>query len=137
LTQVRQALATALSGITVDGKTLTAIPRLAGQLDPPAAVIAPADGDFLTYRTSSSTHDLVLAVTVFLQWGEDQSATESLDAMIATSGASSVFAAVDANQTLGGVVDAAEVISARDYGIREFPNEVRYLSCEFLVEVLL
>lgn len=133
LTEVRNALKTVLE--TIDGLQVHSFPR--GVITPPAAVIMPADGEFLTYRVSmDTTHDLELSVTVFTPWGEDQSATEALDAYIADSGAYSVYAAVEADQTLGGIVDGCQVVSAGNHG-RVTYNGIDLFACEFGLEILL
>jgi hypothetical protein len=132
LTQVRQALKTRLDTIT--GLSVYAFPP--GTVTVPAAVITPQPGEFLTYRTSNVSHDLDLVVTVFVQHGDDQSATEELDAYLADSGSQSIYLAVESGQTLGGVVDCCAVTGARNHGTFTF-GEVQYYGVELAVEVLL
>lgn len=132
LTQVRQALKTTLE--TIPGLRVYAFPK--GSVSPPAAVIMPAEGEFLTYRTSNVSHDLDLVVTVFVQWGDDENSTETLDAYLADSGTYSVYAAVEADQRLGGVVDGCNVVAARDHGKVTYAG-ADYFACGFAVEVLL
>jgi hypothetical protein len=141
-TQVKEALGVVLAAIPAqtlsDGstKTLTVYPELPGQIVPPAAVIAPGDGTLLTYRTSNFSHDLSLTVTVFVQRGQNRSTDEQLSGFISIAGDQSVYAAVDANSTLGGVVDDARVTQARNWGVWTF-GEITYLGVIFDVEVLL
>lgn len=130
--EVKDALGTVLE--TIDG--LRAYPRLTGQINCPAAVIAPGPGTFLTYRTSNVSHDLDLVVTVLVQRGTDRTADEQLGGYIADSGPLSIYAAVNTNSTLGGVVDDAWVVSASDWGTFVV-GEVSYLGCNFAVQVLL
>lgn len=133
LTQVRQALATTLSMIS--GLRVYAFPK--GEISPPAAVIMPADGQFLTYRvTMDTTHDLELTVTVFTQWGADANSTEALDAYLADSGTKSIYAAVNADQTLGSTVDSCTVVAAQNHGKVTYAG-ADYFAVEFQVEVLL
>lgn len=133
LTQVRQGLADALA--TIDGLNVYAFPP--GQVQVPAAVIVPADGAFLSYRaTMDATHDLELTITVFVQRGQDRSQTEALDAYLADSGSQSIYAAVEASQRLGGIVDGCNVVAASNHGTFNY-GEVQYLGVEFSVEVLL
>lgn len=131
-TQVKTALGTTLN--TIPG--LTVYKFIPGQIMVPAAVIAPGTGSFLTYRTSNVSHDLDLTVTVFVQRGQDRSADELLSEFISDSGDMSVYAAVDADSTLGGVVDDARVVQAQDWGVFTY-GELSYLGVVFLVEVLL
>lgn len=133
LTEVRQALATTLG--TISGLRVYAFPK--GEISPPAAVIMPADGAFLTYRvTMDTTHDLELTVTVFTQWGGDVQSTEALDAYIADTGTKSIYAAVEADQTLGGVVDSCVVVNAQDHGKVTYAG-ADYFAVGFAVEILL
>lgn len=138
----KAALATVLGRLTgVVGPantpvTVTVYPRLPGQINVPAAVIAPGGGSFLTYRSSNFSHDLTLDVTLFVQRGQDRSATDLLDLFLADTGDLSVYAAVDADSTLGGEVDDARVVQAKDWGVWTF-GEISYLGVIFTVEVLL
>lgn len=133
LTQVRQAIATVLGAI--DG--LSAHPFEPGSITPPAALVHPAPGAFLDYQvTMDAAHDLRLVVLIVVQPGEEQSWAEQLDAFIADEGASSIFAAIDANQTLGDLVDGCHVTVAQDYGTYTVGG-ADYPGVEFAVEVLL
>lgn len=116
--------------------SVTVYPRLPGLINVPAAVIAPGPGTFLTYRTSAVSHDLTLDVTMFVQRGQDRSTTDMLDLFVADTGGLSIFAALDADPTLGGEVDGAWVVDAKDWGVWTF-GEVSYLGVVFTVQVLL
>jgi hypothetical protein len=130
--QVREALQTRLSSIT----GLTAYASPPGTVNAPAALIAPNDGQFYTYNTSQTSHDLELVVAVFVQMGERQSATEELDRYLDDSGTYSIYAAVAADPRLGSTVDAAVVTAAQNYGTHTY-NGVDYQGVEFVVAVLL
>lgn len=130
VTQVREALKTRLESIT--GLHVYAQPP--GQVQVPAAVITPADGDFLDYDTSAGTEDLELTVTLFVQRGQERSSTEALDAYLL--GSTSVRNAVAADPDLGGTVDSCRVRSARNHGTFTY-GETSYYGCELSVEVLL
>ena len=133
LTQVRQGLAAALG--TIDGLEVHAFRP--GTITPPAAIVYPAPGAFLDYQvTMDAAADLRLVILVVVEWGEEQSAAEQLDAFIADSGPSSINGTVDANQTLGGIVDGCDVVNAQDYGTYTVAG-VDYLGVEFPVQVLL
>jgi hypothetical protein len=133
ITQVRTALKTRLQSIP----DLEVYKKPPGSINPPAAVITPTPGSFLTYRTSAVSHDLELLVAVFVQWGEDDSATEALDAYLADSGTYSIYAAIQADPRLGNVVDSTIVIDAQNYGKHEYPEGNPYLGVEFNIGVLL
>jgi hypothetical protein len=130
--QVRDALQARLESIS--GLTVYAHPP--GNVNVPAAVIAPNTGQFYTYKTSQTSHDLELVVAVLVQMGELQSATEELDRYLDDAGSYSVYAAVAADPRLGNTVDDAEVIAAQNYGVITY-NSVDYQGCEFVVAVLL
>ena len=106
-----------------------------GQVSPPAAVVAPAPGTFLTYNvTTDGAEDVTLVVTLLVSDAVDRAAQDALDAYLADSGASSVKAAVDGGITLGGAAHFATVTSARNYGLIDYGG-VQYLGCEFVVTV--
>lgn len=132
LSEVREALQTTLEAI--DGLTVYARPP--GTVNPPAAIVSPADGQFLTYLTSQTSHDLDMLIAVLVQLGTRESATTNLDEYLEDAGGKSVFAAVQADPTLGGVVDSAAVTGAQNYGVITY-NGVDYQGVELTVEVLL
>ena len=141
-TEVKTALGTVLAAmppqVLTDGstKTITVYPEMPGQIIAPAAVIAPGDGTLLNYRSSNFSHDLSLTVTLFVQRGQNRSTDEQLSGFISVSGDQSIYAAVDADSTLGGVVDDARVTLARNWGVYTW-GEISYLGVVFDVEVLL
>jgi hypothetical protein len=131
VTQVRAALATVLA---VDGLTVHAF-RPQG-ITPPAAVVMPPPGDYLTKATIDGGYDLQLVVGLYVEWGDDQSATEQLDAFLTATGTSSLIAAIDANPTLGGVANSAWATAAADYGVYTWA-EIPYYGGLLPVTVLL
>lgn len=132
ISQARAALAATLA---MDGVQVNAFPP--GTINVPALVITPAEGDFLTYKTSfEGSPNLTLLVTLFLQRGQDRSTNDLLDQFAADTGAKSVFAAVEADQDLGGVVTQAYVTTAGNFGSFTFAG-AEYLGCTFTVEIML
>lgn len=133
LTQVRQALAAVLG--TVDG--LNPYAFRAGTIVEPAAVVTPAPGEFLNFKPTLATAvDMRLLVGLFVSAASDEAGSTNLDAFLADSGPSSIYAALAADSTLGGLVDDASLTAAQDYGTYSY-NSVDYYGCEFLVEVML
>ncbi len=131
---VKVALGNTLTA-AVDG--LRVYPRLLGQINPPAAVITPNTGPFLTYGTTfDGGDDLDLAITLLVARGDDRTADEKLGAYIARSGSRSILAAVAGDRTLGGLVNEAWVTGAQDWGVITVAD-VAYLGCVFPVKVLL
>lgn len=130
-----EALAEAFSGIS--GLKRFSFPP--GDLGaPPAIVVSVADGEFADYSPTmdDDVTDVNLVVNVFVQWGENRAAWQKLTPFIAPSGASSLVAAVNADPTLGGVVDSALIGGARNVGPYTW-GATRYLGAEFPVEVFL
>lgn len=132
ISQARTALAAAL---VMDGVQVNAFPP--GAINVPALVITPSQGEFLSYKDSfDGQASLTLIVTAFSQRGQERSSNEELDAFLAQSGARSVFAAVENNPTLGGVVSSAAVLSAGNYGSFTFAG-AEYLGIALTVEIYL
>lgn len=111
---------------------------------PPALIVEADNGDFLDYQPAMSdgqgnpVADCRLLITVFVQYGESKAARDALRPYLADSGSQSVRAIVAADPTLGGVVDSAIVVSARNLGRYSLgEQERRYLGVEFPVEVML
>lgn len=100
----------------------------------PAAVVVPAD-PFASYDVAmGGVHDLLFTVALVVSKAWDRTAQDALDSYIDSTGAKSVFAALEADPTLGGVVADATLRTAGNYGLITW-GERQYLGCEFLVEV--
>lgn len=137
LTQVRQALAAALDAIP----DLNAHAFAPGAVTAPAVVVKPATGQFLNYRPTMGTGaadaaDLLLVVGLFVAGTDEEASSEELDAYLADSGTRSVYAAVAADPTLGGLVDDVALLSATNYGSYTY-GSANFYGCEFPVAVLL
>lgn len=133
LTEVCQALADTLA--TIDGLNTYAF--WAGTIVEPAAVVVPASGPFIDYRVDlSGSVDMQLVIGLFVNGAPPQTGAERLNAFLADAGASSVYAAVRADPTLGGVVSDAAVQLAQDYGTRDYAG-TPYLGCDLAVQVML
>lgn len=101
----------------------------------PAAVVMPGEPlvvfDSTFARGSDEFNFLIL---LLVQFANERTAQDALDAYLAGSGASSVKTVVEADQTLGGAVAYVTVTSAINYGAREYAG-VQYLGVEFTVVV--
>ena len=71
---------------------------------------------------------------VFASHAHEDTAQDTLDAFIDRTGASSVFAAIDADPTLGGIVDYAVVTGATDYGSLTV-GALELFGCDFVIDV--
>ena len=131
-TAIRAALATSLQN-QVSGLRATANRPL--QVNPPMAVIMPSTGSFARYSaTFEGEVDYTLRAILLVAPADSTAGEDVLDPYIATSGAQSIWAAVQADPTLGGVVSSAAVTEAASYGIMNFTG-IDYLACHFIVSV--
>ena len=129
--QVRQALADRLASIS--GLRTTA--NRFAQVNPPMAVVMPQTGTFVRYSvTMDGETDYNLRAIVLVSEGDSLSGQDLLDAYISQSGPSSVWAAVQADSTLGGVVSYAAVVEATAYGLMNF-NGIDYLAAHLIVNI--
>ena len=128
---IRQALAATLAS-AIPGLRTTTNPL---QVNPPCAIVMPVTGTFVTYgSTTDGQVDYHQRVIVAASLADSQSGESELDAYIATTGPQSVYAAIQANSTLGGVVSYAAVIEATGYGIMNLSG-VDVLAAHFIVEI--
>lgn len=130
-TQIRQALATTLN--TIPGLRATA--NRNAQISPPAAVIMPVTGAFVTYgETMDGEASYLLRAILLVSEGDSASGQDNIDPYIATSGPSSILATLQANPSLGGVVSWAVLTQATGYGLINFAG-IDYLGCHMIVSV--
>lgn len=99
-------------------------------INSPAAVVFRRSTDF---DSSTDSDDLTFGITVFIDLAR-QSAQDELDAYTAGEGANSIRAAIDADPTLGGVVDWCRVAQVESDRVTEWSN-VRCLSADIVVQV--
>ena len=129
---IRDGLKTRLA--TISGVTVyDTVPDF---LDPPAIIIAPFNT--LSFDTTmargADTYDI--PIVLYIQRVDAASAQDSLDAFLASSGGSSVKAAIQGDPTLGGAAMSARVVSATDYGEYEVSQGTVYLGVTFNIEVI-
>jgi hypothetical protein len=111
---IRAAIATTLDvidGLRVFGYAKEGTP-------PPLAVVVPGQGQFLKFgpvEGPSIPVDFTATVELFVARGTDRTGQDQLDAYLATTGPSSIYATIDANHKLGGVVDYCYVDAAEGY----------------------
>lgn len=134
ITDAMQALADAFSSI--DGLNTYAFPP--GTIEVPAVVVSMPAGELgdLSPVMDEGAMDLSLVVNVFVQWGDDESAWSQLLPYVAPTGAYSLFAAVRADPTLGGVVDSTLIGQPTNAGPYTY-GAIKYLGAEMPVELLL
>lgn len=130
-TQVREALAARVGVIT----SLSVYDENAEQVNAPAAIIAPVQGTFIRYGTTfDGSADPALRVILLTARANSSGGQAAIDPYLATSGDSSVYAAIQADPTLGGVVQSAALTEASGYGVISW-NGIEYLGCSLIVEI--
>jgi hypothetical protein len=129
ISSIRTGLATRLA--TISGlRTAATMPDLPS---PPIAIVIPDNINFDdTFHRGMDT----LTFRIFLVVGraDERTAQNSIDGYCATSGASSIKAAIEGDKTLGGNAFDCRVTDMRNYG-SVLISETTYLSCEFVVIV--
>lgn len=131
LTTACNALATTLS--TIAG--LRVSPTFLAQVNPPAAVIMPQPAQSLRFDTLGGGISYLLRVVVLTSYTEDASSVALMNSYLATKGPLSVSAALQANPTLSGAVEYANLETSRGYGLSDWAGQT-YLMAQFLVTVM-
>jgi hypothetical protein len=130
--QVRQAVADYLTA-AITGFRVTA--NRFGQVNPPMGVVAPQTGRLITYsQTFDQETDYNLRLIMLVSEGDSASGQDALDGYLSPTGGNSIYAAVQADPTLGGNVSYAAVIEATGYGLMNW-NGVDYLACSLVLNV--
>jgi hypothetical protein len=129
ITNIRSGLATRLATIT----GLRTAATMPDNPNPPIAIVIP---DNINFDNAFQRGMDTLTFRIFLVVGraDERTAQNSLDAYCATTGTSSIKAAIEGDKTLGGSAYNCRVTDMRNYG-SVLIGEVTYLSCEFVVAV--
>ncbi len=135
LAQIRAGIQTALRTIATFDPGQVHATRVA-TITPPATIVEPAPGEFYEYDTSSDSHDVHLVILVLVSRADDASAWTELDPYVHPTGAQSISAAIEADPTLGGIVDDCDVRAAMDYGDYDIGG-ISYFGCQFALDVML
>lgn len=132
LVAVRDGLATRLAAIS----GLRVYDTVPDSVAVPAAVVTIAPGDFLDYDVtlSDGADNLHFSVLLLVSKASERAGQDQLDGYLAPTGASSVKAALEGDNTLGGVSQWVAVSSARNYGYRTV-GDTEYLGCELAIDV--
>ena len=128
ITQVKTGLAARLA-------TIAGLRTYAYQPDQLNAPMAYSNRNTITYhRTFGGMTEQEYTVTVIVARATERTAEASVDGYTSYDGTTSVRAAIEADRTLGGVVDDLIVESAT--GIQSVSaNDTEYLSVDFVVRV--
>lgn len=127
---IRTALSTALSTL-FNERVATEPPD---QITPPAAVISGPDPITYGETFEGTTHHLTFTVRVLVSRNVPRAAQSALDGYMGD-GAGSVYAALEADQNLGGTVVSAQVVTAQNVGDITV-DQVTYAVVDFTVDVM-
>lgn len=137
VTQIRQGIATRLA--TISGLRVHAF--VVGDVAPPAAVVIPGDPGrknamAIAYDATMGrgSDDFLFTVLLLVANKVERASQEALDTYLAGSGASSIKAAIEGEDSLGGVAHFTRVVGVRDYGVVSYGGQ-SYVGAEFMVEV--
>lgn len=131
IAELREGLAVRLRTISGLASTATA----PANAQPPYAYVLPS-APFITFDTSFNrgADEYQFTVRVIVGAVDQQGSQLLLDAYLAPSGSTSVKAAIEADETLGGKAFDLRVQSVSNYGAF-IVNESTYLGAEFSVQV--
>lgn len=127
--QIRDGLVTRLQTIT----GLTAYDHVPGQVNAPAATVSRRLTRFDSVMARGAD-DFEYVVRILVSTADPKLAQEAMSLYLAGSGGASIKAAIEGDQTLGGVANFARVSEASEEGITSV-GEVDYLAVDFTVEV--
>jgi hypothetical protein len=137
VTDIREGLKARLD--TISG--LRAHAWVVGDIVPPAAIVIPGDPSrksslAIAYDATMGrgSDDFLFTLLILVSNKVERSAQEALDGYLAGSGATSVKAAVEGEDSLGGVAHFTRVVGVRDYGLVTYGGQT-YVGAEFMVEV--
>lgn len=129
LPQIRDGLKTALSNIS----GLQVYDTVPGQIVTPAAVVRRRSGPRQD-TLGGATVEYTMLVTFLSGKISDPDAQDQIDAFISPHDSGSVFSALAASPTLGGVVDWAKVTDVEQDQIIEYANG-SYLGVDVVIDV--
>lgn len=132
LTSIRDGLKTNLE--TISG--LTAYEYVPDWIEPPIALVAPINSLNYDSTMARGADTYEIPVIVYISRVDAQLSQDTVDGYLASTGATSVKAAIESDPTLGGAAMSVRVISATDYGEYEVTQGTSFLGVTFNVEVI-
>lgn len=132
LTSIRDGLKTNLE--TISG--LTAYEYVPDWIEPPIALVAPINSLNYDSTMARGADTYEIPVIVYISRVDAQLSQDTVDGYLASTGATSVKAAIESDPTLGGAAMSVRVVSATDYGEYEVTQGTSFLGVTFNVEVI-
>ena len=131
LTSIRNGIATNLGNIT----SLFVYGYVPDSIEPPTAIVGVVES--VEYDTSmargADTYEI--PVLLYVSRVDAQDSQETLDTYLASTGANSIKAQIESDQTLSGSAMSCRVVEASNYGVYTI-NDIEYLGVEFEVSVV-
>jgi hypothetical protein len=133
IAEIRAGLAANLT--TIDGFQVEATGAyMLGAPTPPSIEAFPEESEYdLTMQRGTDGRNWT--VRAFVGLATDIAAQKKLDLLLAPSGPMSVKAAVEADRTLGGVIDDLRVTRDTGYRLYQPTPQIQVLGCEWTVEI--
>lgn len=130
MAQIREGLAANLASIS--GVQVSAY--MLASPTPPAIHVVPSR---IAYDKAMArgTDEVTMTVQAYVALGLDRSAQSALDELLAPSGSRSVKTAIEADRTLGGVVQHVWVSEMSGYNVVSVPERGQMLSADWTVVV--
>ena len=132
LTSIRAGIKTRLE--TISG--LSAHDYIPNFFEPPMALVAPPEIIDYDVTMSRGADRYEIPVILYVTQIDAETSQDALDEYLASTGSTSVKAAIEGDGTLGGAAMDTRVISAGDYGGYEISQGTTYLGVTFTVEVI-
>ena len=132
LTSIRDGLKANLE--TISG--LTAYEYVPDWIEPPIALVAPINSLNYDSTMARGADTYEIPVIVYISRVDAQLSQDTVDGYLASTGATSVKAAIESDPTLGGAAMSVRVISATDYGEYEVTQGTSFLGVTFNIEVI-
>lgn len=129
LSQIRDAMGTAIAAVP----NLRVRPLIPSLVTPPMAIVQPQQIEY-DLNAARGVNRYTFTVTVFVVKADDRVAQLRVDPFVSPTGPTSIKAALEADRTLGGVVDTLRVTNVSNYTSTD-ANDVLYLAVDFEVEV--
>ena len=131
LTSIRNGIATNLGNIS----SLFVYGYVPDSIEPPTAIVGVVES--VEYDTSmargADTYEI--QVLLYVSRVDAQDSQETLDTYLASTGANSIKAQIESDQTLSGSAMSCRVVEASNYGVYTI-NDIEYLGVEFEVSVV-
>ena len=131
LSSIRDGIKTNLANIS----SLIVFGYVPDSIEPPTAVVGVVDNIEYDSTMARGADTYNIPVFLYVSRIDAEDSQDTLDAYLASTGASSVKAQVESDITLGGQAQSVRVVEADNYGVYTI-NNIDYLGVEFMIELI-